>query len=402
MCLQLSCIGKDEEEFTMKKSIALIAAGLMMASVMTGCNSTPANNNETGNNGEAVFKIGGIGPLTGAAASYGNSVKQGAEIAIKEINEAGGVKVGDTTYMFDMTFADDEATEDKAIQAYNSIMDEQVNAIMGCVTSGACVAIVDMTKEDGILQITPSGSADGCIKNDNAFRICFSDAEQGTAMADYAKDKLGYSKIAILYNNSSDYSIGLRDAFSTEFAAKGGKVVATEAFADGDVDFNTQLTKIKSAGADAIYVPAYYQEATYITKQAAAMGLTLPFLGSDGWDGVLGTVTDASTVEGAIFSSPFCASVDDEKVVKFVEAYKAAYKGAIPDQFAADAYDCVYTFKAAMEKAGSIESADMIAAMTQITVAGLTGDAITFDASGVPTKDVRYVTIKDGAYGYAE
>lgn len=384
------------------KIMSGLLAGVMMAAALTGCGSNAATSGDTsGANGDkAVFKIGGIGPLTGPAAAYGISVKQGAQIAIDEINKAGGVKVGDKTYTFEMIFEDDEATEDKAIQAYNTEMDQNINAVMGAVTSGSSIAIADLTKQDGILQITPSGSAEGCIKNDNAFRICFSDPEQGIAMADYMVDKLGKKKVAVIYNNSDEYSTGLRQAFEEEVAKKGGTVVASEAFATGDMDFNSQLTKIKGTDAEIIYVPAYYQDATYITKQAADMGMKLPFLGSDGWDGVLGTVTDPKTVEGAIFSAPFCASVDDPKVKAFVDSYKAAYK-AVPDQFAADGYDCVYTYKAAMEKAGSIESADMIAAMPQITVNGLTGNAITFAASGAAKKEVRYVKITNGAYAYA-
>lgn len=348
-----------------------------------------------------TFLIGGIGPTTGAAASYGTSVKQGAEIAINEINAAGGVTAGDTTYEFALEWADDEASEDKAPQAYNSVMDAGANVIMGCVTSGACMAITSQTYQDGILQITPSGSAEGCIEYDNAFRICFSDPEQGVAMADYMVETLGLTKIAVIYNVADEYSTGVRDAFEAEAVAKGAEIVASEAFQTNDVDFNSQLTTIKGTEAEAIYVPAYYQDATYISKQAAELGMALPFFGSDGWDGVLATVTDPATVEGAIFTSPFCASVDDEKVVAFVEAYKEAY-GATPDQFAADGYDCVYTFKAAMEQAGSIENEDMIAAMPEISVSGQTGDPITFDAAGAAVKAVKLVTIKDGAYTFVE
>jgi len=351
--------------------------------------------------GEETLLIGGIGPLTGAAASYGISVKQGAEIAIKEINDAGGVTVGDTTYKFELAFADDEASEEKSPQAYNSLMDKGINVLMGCVTSGASIAISDLTYADGILQITPSGSAEDCIVNDNAFRICFSDPEQGVAMADYAVNTLGHKNIAVIYNASDEYSTGIQKAFEEEVIALGGTIAASEAFNTGDVDFNTQLTKIKGTDAEAIYVPAYYQDATYITKQAKDMGIDVQFLGSDGWDGVLGTVTDVSTVEGCIFTSPFCASVDTENVVAFVESYEAAYN-ATPDQFAADGYDTIYTFKAAMEEAGSIENADLIAEMTNITVNGLTGDKITFNASGAAVKEVKFVTVKDGGYEYTE
>ena len=350
---------------------------------------------------EKTFLLGGSGPLTGAAASYGTSVKQGAEIAIQEINDAGGAQVGEDTYKFELAFEDDEATEDKAVQAYNTLMDKGINGFLGCTTSGSCIAVAQLSQQDGILQITPSGSAEGCIEPDNAFRICFSDPEQGVAMADYAVDTLGYKKIAVLYNVADEYSTCIYDAFTAEVEAKGAEIVDAESFNTGDVDFNSQLTSIKGTDAEAIYVPAYYQDITYITKQASELGMELPFLGSDGWDGVLKTVTDPATVEGCIFTSPFCASVDDEKVVNFVKDYQDAY-GETPDQFAADAYDGVYAFKAAMEEAGSIESADMIDAMTKISVSGLTGDPITFDASGAAVKDVKFVTVKDGKYTYVE
>lgn len=385
----------------LKKVFAIMLA-MAIVFAMTACGSKEeATDTKEASNGEEVFLIGGIGPLTGPAASYGESVKQGAEIAIEEINNAGGVKVGDVTYTFDLAFEDDEASEEKSPQAYNALMDKEINGLMGCVTSGASIAISDLTAADGILQISPSGSAEGVTANDNAFRVCFSDPEQGVAMADYAVNTLGYKKIAVIYNAADEYSTGIQETFEEEVTALGGSIVASESFNTNDVEFNTQLTKIKATDAEAIYVPAYYQDATYITKQAKDMGIDLQFLGSDGWDGVLGTVTDASTVEGCIFTSPFCASVDEEHVVSFVEAYKAAYD-AVPDQFAADGYDTVYTFKAAMEEAGNIESADMIAAMTNITVNGLTGDEITFAASGAAVKEVKFVTVKDGEYVYAE
>ena len=383
----------------MTKVLSLALAASFVIASLTACGgSEPAGSSSTAaTDGENVFMIGGIGPLTGAAASYGISVKQGAEVAIAEINEAGGVTVGDTTYTLALTFADDEATEDKAIQAYNAVMDEGADAIMGAVTSGACIAITDLTLADGILQITPSGSAMDCAKNDNAFRICFTDPAQGKEMAAMAVETLGYKKIAVIYNSADDYSMGIKEAFEAEVASLGGEVVASEAFVTGDVDFNTQLTTIKGTDAEAIFVPAYYQDATYITKQAADMGMALPFLGSDGWDGLLATVTDAATVEGAIFLSPFFAADPSDNVTAFVAAYEEAYS-ATPDQFAADAYDAVYAMKAAMETSGSVESADLIAAMTEITVDGLTGEGITWTAEGEPNKGCKFIQIIDGAY----
>ena len=381
----------------MTKVLSMALAAVMVIGSLTACGGSDAKETTAAADGEAVFTIGGIGPVTGDAASYGTSVKQGAEVAIKEINEAGGVVVGDTTYKLALVFEDDEATEDKAVQAYNAVMDQGAQAILGAVTSGACIAITDLTLEDGILQITPSGSAMDCAKNDNRFRMCFTDPAQGVNMADLVVNTLGYKKIAVLWDNASDYSMGIKDAFEAKVAELGGEIVASESFATGDVDYNTQLTTIKATDAEVLFVPAYYQEVTYITKQAADMGINLPFVGSDGWDGILATVTDPATVEGAIFLSPFFAADPSENVTAFVSAYEEAY-GATPDQFAADAYDTVYAIKASMETAGSVEGADMIAAMTEITVDGLTGTGITWTAEGEPNKGCKFIQIIDGAY----
>ena len=235
------------------------------------------------------------------------------------------------------------------------------------------------------------------MKNPNAFRICFTDTLQGETLADFAVNEMGASNVAVLYSNSSDYGTGIRDGVVSKVEELGGTIVAEEAFGDNDVDFNTQLTKIKGTDAEVLVVCGYYQAATYITKQAADMGLDIPFLGCDGWDGVLGTVTDASTVEGAVFLSSFFSADTAENVANFVNEYETAY-GATPDQFAADAYDAVYVVKAAMEQAGSIESDALIGAMTQIQVDGLTGDGISFTAEGEPNKGAKFIQIKDGAY----
>lgn len=350
---------------------------------------------DTGSSGD-TFVIGGLGPLSGGAASYGISVKQGAEIAVNEINEAGGVKVGDKTLKLELKFSDDEASGDVALSAYNALMDDGVNAILGTVTSGAGLAIAEQTNEDGIFQITPSGSALGLTEYPNQFRLCFTDPLQGETMAKYAVEKLGYKKIAIIYNNADEYSTGVAEAFVATVGTLGAEVVAQEAFVTDAVDFTTQLTKIKNTDADVIFVPAYYQDAAYITMQAKELGITLPFLGSDGWDGVIAKVVDTSVLEGAIFLSPFFSTDENEAVQAFVKTYNEKYN-AIPDQFAADGYDTVYVMKAALEKAASTESKDLIAAMTEIKVSGLTGD-LSFNADGEPNKGAKFVEIKGGEY----
>ena len=341
------------------------------------------------------FLIGGIGPLTGDAASYGTSVKQGAEIALKEINEAGGVTVGDKKMELELSFMDDEATPDNAVTAFNALMDKGINALMGTVTSGAGLGIIELTKEEGILMLTPSGSAAGLTQYDNAFRLCFTDPLQGVTMSNYAKDA-GYTKIAIIYNNSDEYSTGMMQAFIDQVAVNGGEIVASESFVDGDVDFNTQLTAIKATDAEVIFVPAYYGDAAYITTQAADLGMSIPFLGGDGWDGVIAQSVDPAVLEGSVFLTPFIATDTDAKVQSFVKKYQEEYD-VVPDQFAADGYDSIYVIAAAMTEAGTTKSADLIAAMTKIKVDGLTG-SMTFNADGEPNKGANFVEIKGGQY----
>lgn len=372
----------------MKRIISLCLITLMTVSTLAGC----AGNSNTANGDKKVFSIGGSGPLTGDYASYGISVKQGAEIAVAEINEAGGVNGMEFKY----TILDDEAEAQPAISAYNKLMDEGVDVILGNVTSGSTIAITELTKEDGILQLTPSGSALDCTKYDNAFRICFTDPLQGVTMADFTTNTLGFKNVAILYDVASDYSKGMAEAFVEQLESNGGTIVAHESFTSGDVDFNTQLTTIKSSNAEVLFIPAYYQDVASILNQAAVQELNLPLIGGDGWDGVLGQLEDSSLAEGAIFLSPFIASDSAENVQNFVSKYKEKF-GSTPDQFAADAYDGVYVIKAAIEKANSTESADLIKAMTEIEVDGVTGN-MTFTPEGEPNKDAKLIVIKNGEY----
>ncbi|ROR28606.1 branched-chain amino acid transport system substrate-binding protein [Mobilisporobacter senegalensis] len=363
-------------------SLTLIASTVVAGTV--GCAKKDA--------GGDVFMIGGSGPLTGSAASYGISVKQGAELAIKEINDAGGVN----GIKLELNFLDDEAKAQPAIAAYNKVMDEGADAILGTVTSDSMLAITELTNEDGILQITPSASVQEATKYENAFRVCFTDPLQGVTMADYAVETLGYKNLAVLYNVADNYSKGVATAFIEEAKAKGATIVAEESFVTDDVDFNTQLTTIKAAGADALFLPVYYQDAAYIINQANQQGITLPLLGSDGWDGVLGQLEDASLANGGIFLSPFAANDPAENVQKFVKAYQEEFD-AVPDQFAADGYDGVYIIKAAIEKAGSTDSAKLIAAMTEIEVDGVTGK-MTFTPEGEPNKSAKLIEIVNGEY----
>ena len=397
---------------SLRKSLALVAATAMCAMGFVGCGdsqttstdhssetaSTDASaevSTETGSdaqNGE-VYKIGGMGPLTGDAASYGMSVKQGAEIAINEINAAGGVNGKN----LELVFEDDECDEEKAISAYNKVVDEGVVAILGAVTSGCSIAVSGESVNDGILQITPSGSAQDCTANDNAFRICFTDPLQGETMAKYIAEQ-GYLNVAIIYNAADEYSKGITDAFIEEAGKQGLAIEAEESFNTGDVDFKTQLTKIKATDADCIFLPIYYTEVGYISEQATTVGLDLPYFGCDGWDGIIDQLNgDTTNIEGATFLTPFIATDEAENIKSFVSAYEAAYSSK-PDQFAADGYDAVYAIKAALETCGDdVSNENLIAAMTQIEVKGLTGD-MTFTAEGEPNKSAKVAVIENGQY----
>ena len=372
----------------LKRIFALLTASLMTFS-LAGCGENSGQEVENTD----VFKIGGIGPLTGSAANYGISVKNGSQIAIDEINEAGGVN----GMKFELLFEDDEKDEEKSVNAYNTLMDKGINALLGATTSGCSIAVSNVSVDDGILQITPSGSAADCTNGVNSFRICFTDPLQGELMAQYISDK-GFKNVAIIYNNGDEYSKGVHEAFVEKYKSLGGSVVVDESFTSGDVDFTTQLTKINSSNADCIFLPIYYTDVAYITDQAASLGLKLPYFGCDGWDGVINQLNgDTSNIDGSIFLTPFISTDSDPKVKSFVEKYRELYN-AEPDQFAADGYDAVYTIKAAVEQAGGdISNEALISAMTQITVDGITGQ-MTFDESGEPNKSAKVAIINNGSY----
>lgn len=386
----------------MKKILALLMTVVLVLTVFAACGApTDSNNGDT-------IKLGGIGPTTGGAASYGNSVKNGMQLAIDEINAAGGVN-GMKFEMLD--FQDDEADGTKAKSAYATLMDKGMQILIGAVTSGASVALNDDVKKDGILQITPSASQKEAAENSNSFRICFTDPAQGTKMADYIFNTCKLTKVAMIYNQDDSYSTGIADAFRAEFTKLGGKISVETPFAKDASDFNAQITQVKGSDAEGIFMPIYNDKAAQIALAANDKGLKLPMFGCDGWDGIIEKYLNgegqAALVEGAIYLTPFISTAEDENVQKFVKAYTEKF-GAAPDQFAADAYDAVYVAKAAVEKAG-IQSASeigagktegnakLIKAMTEIEVAGTTG-TMKFTADGEPDKQARVAKIEAGKY----
>ena len=380
-----------------KKAVSLAIVSVLALS-MSACGGS--ENKSTGSTD--TFKICGIGPTTGDAAIYGKAVKNGAQLAVDEINKNGGINGKKIEYKFEHHQSDAE----KSVNAYNSLKDWGMQMLVGAVTSNPCTAVVENTHNDNMFQLTPSATAVESIQYDNAFRMCFSDPNQGSASADYIADNKLASKVAVIYNSSDPYSSGIYQKFAEEAKAKGLDVVAAEAFtADSKTDFSVQIQKAQSSGAELVFLPIYYQETSLILAQAKKAGFTPKYFGCDGMDGILALDGfDKSLAEGLMFLTPFTADAEDEKTQAFVKAYKDAF-GDTPIQFAADAYDCVYTIKAAIEKSGVTPDKSVSdicdalkAAMTQIKMDCLTGKEITWSADGEPSKLPTVVVVEKGAY----
>lgn len=382
-----------------KRTAALALTAAMAAMAFTGCGGSDAATTTAANDSAAggVLKIGGIGPVTGGAAVYGLAVKNAAELAVKEINAAGGINGMQVEFKFE----DDVHDAEKSVNAYNSLKDWGMEILMGTVTSTPCQAVVEETHKDNMFQLTPSGSAVESIKYDNAFRVCFSDPNQGIASAQYIGENKLAEKVAVIYDSSDVYSTGIYEKFAAEAENQPFEIVSAESFtSESKSDFTVQITKAKDAGADLVFLPIYYQEASLILQQADKLGYKPSFFGCDGLDGLLDVANfDLSLTEGVMLLTPFAADATDEMTVNFVNAYKEAY-GDTPIQFAADAYDALYIIKAAAEKANITadmsvsEMGDALkAAMTEITVDGLTGSGMTWSADGEPSKAPKAVKI---------
>lgn len=392
-----------------KKVASVILTAAMSLTLLAGCGSDGAQNSgggESGGSESGVLKIGGIGPITGSAAVYGEAVKNGAELAVKEINEAGGIN----GVQIEFNYQDDENDAEKAVNAYNTLKDWGMQMLLGTVTSGPCVAVAEVAKEDNMFMLTPSGTAVECVAHDNAFRVCFSDPMQGVQSAKYIGENKLATKVAAIYDSSDVYSTGIYNAFAAEAENQNLELVAAEAFtAESKSDFSVQLQKAKDAGAELVFLPFYYSEASLVLKQAAGMNYSPIFFGCDGMDGILAVEGfDANLANELIFLSPFTPTSDDEVIQKFVADYESAYNGT-PNQFAADAYDGIYAIKAAAENAKitpDMSSSDMCeamkTAMTAITIDGVTAKSLTWEESGEPSKEPMVVKIANGNYAVVE
>lgn len=377
----------------MKKFLCMMMAVLMVLA-MAACGGEPANNGGNDTPDATTVKIGGIGPLTGAYANYGLSEKNGAELAVKEINEAGGI----AGKQIELSYQDSQGKSESAVNAYGKLMDWGMEVSLGCVLSGENASVVAAARDDDVLLITPSGSADKCIDgNDKAFRVCFYDSYQGAAAAQYIKDNNMVDTVGILYQSDNDYSVGLYNAFVAKCGELGITIAETQTFTSStNTDFSTQVSALVSSGVKLVFIPLYAEEAsTFLTQAHGKFADDVYFFGADGLDGILGKVEqDTSLANNVLMLTPFAADNPAENVQSFVKKYQEAY-GATPDQFAADAYDAIYVIKAAVEKAGSTSGAALASALTSLTVEGVTG-VMTWTADGNTNKPASAILYYDG------
>lgn len=377
----------------MKKFLCMMMAVLMVLA-MAACGGEPANNGGNDTPDATTVKIGGIGPLTGAYANYGLSEKNGAELAVKEINEAGGI----AGKQIELSYQDSQGESESAVNAYGKLMDWGMEVSLGCVLSGENASVVAAARDDDVLLITPSGSADKCIDgNDKAFRVCFYDSYQGAAAAQYIKDNNMVDTVGILYQSDNDYSVGLYNAFVAKCGELGITIAETQTFTSStNTDFSTQVSALVSSGVKLVFIPLYAEEAsTFLTQAHGKFADDVYFFGADGLDGILGKVEqDTSLANNVLMLTPFAANNPAENVQSFVKKYQEAY-GATPDQFAADAYDAIYAIKAAVEKAGSTSGAALASALTSLTVEGVTG-TMTWGSDGNTNKPASAILYYDG------
>ena len=382
----------------MKKRVFAMLMACVMALSLVACGSK-SDSGDAGNNGGdsgvETIKLGGVGPLTGGYANYGLSVQHGAQLAVDEINAAGGV----SGRQLELSFQDSQGDPESAVAAYGKLTDWGMNVFLGGVLSGETASVVTAAKADDVFIMETTGSADKCIDgNDKAFRVCFYDSYQGTAAADYLSDNQLATEVGVFYQSDNDYSAGLYNAFVAECAKTGVTIKETQTFTTAtNTDFSTQVNALVNSGVKVVFIPIYAEEAsTFLTQAKGKFAEDVYFFGADGLDGILGKVSqDVTIADTVLMMTPFAADSADPKVQAFVKAYEEAY-GATPDQFAADAYDAVYTVKAAVEAAGgSTSGTDLAAVMTSLTVEGVTG-TMTWNADGNTNKAASAILYKNG------
>ena len=391
----------------MKKVIAVFLA-VCMVFMMAACSnkssntpaasgsSTPASSGSSSSTPApaGTVKLGGIGPLTGPYANYGVSVSQGAKLAVEEINAAGGIN----GMQVELQYEDSQGDPESAVNAYGKLMDWGMELSLGGVFSGETASIVAAAMEDDIMLLTPSGSADAILEgNDKAFRVCFYDSFQGAAAAQYVVDNNMATEVGVFYQSDLDYSKGLYESFVERANSIGLTTKEVQTFTNGtNTDFSTQINALVNSGVKVVFIPIYAEEAsTFLTQAKGKFADDVYFFGADGLDGILGKVEqDVTIADNVLMLTPFAAEDTAENVQAFVAAYQKAF-GATPDQFAADGYDAVYIYKAAVEAAGSTSGEALAKTMQSLKVNGVTGE-MTWGADGNTNKPASAILYKNG------
>ena len=391
------------------KLACLLLAAAMLLACMTACGSKESAS-------PSAYKLGGVGPLTGGAAIYGNAAKNGAEIAVEEINALGG------DVQFELSYQDDAHDAEKSVNAYNTLKDKGMQIFLGSVTSTPGVATSAEANADNMFYLTPSASSTDVLggvanpltgtvdiaRKNNVFQLCFMDPNQGSASAQYIADQNLGSKVAIIYKNDDVYSTGVYNSFIAKANELGLNIVSTTTFTtDSQTDFSVQISDAQSNGADLVFLPMYYDAAALILTQSNAVGYNPTFFGIDGMDGILGVEGfDTSLAEGVILLTPFNADSEDEATQSFVAKYQEKF-GEVPNQFAADGYDCVYAIYEALKASdanpsmSASELCDILVAKftsSDFSFDGLTGDGMTWDETGAVSKSPKGMVIQNGVY----
>ncbi len=374
-----------------KKLLACALAASMVVPFFAGCGDN------SGSGSGDTLSIGVLAPLSGEVSDYGNATKNGIQLAIDEINAAGGVN----GQQISLNILDEKGDVTEAVTAYQRLMSDGIVALLGDVTTKPCIAVAEVAGSDyeagnGVPMLTPTGTgADITTYGENVFRTCFIDPFQGRVMATFASEDLGATKVAVLYNTSDDYSNGLAQAFVERAGELGMEVVAQEAYGADDKDFKSQLTKIQAADPDVLFLPDYYGTVSLIIQQAREVGFDKPMLGGDGWDGVIQTLGDrVSDAENCYFACHYSMTDTDEKVSNFVNSYREKY-GTDPTSFAGLGYDSAYMMVQAIQEAGSTDATAIVEALKNLDFQGVTGH-IQFDEQGDPIKEATIQKIENG------
>ncbi len=358
-----------------------LASVLSAAVMLSSCGGSSSN----------VITIGGVAPLSGQYTEYGLECKKGIDLAVKEINAAGGINGKTVKFVCE----DDEGDPAKSVNAYKKLTtQDKVRMVIGSLTSGATISITQQAQANGVVQIAPAATALAVTDAGNyIFRACFTDPFQGRIGGKFSAVNLGAKTAAVLYDIGNDYSVGLMENFVSEFTAQGGSVVSIESYSTNDKDFNAQLTKIKSMNPEVVYLPDYYATVSLIAKQLRAQGIDVPIVGADGWDGLVGLLAGESgdEVVNGYYSNHYASDSTNPAVQKFVQSFKAEYNVA-PNAFAALGYDSMCMLKDAIVAAGSSDAAAVRDALEKTNGDYVTGH-ITFDEKHNPVKSAVMIKL---------